>query len=152
MQCERPGLDPCVGKIPWRRHGNTLQYSYLENPHGQRRLVGYSPWNSPGQNTRVGRLSLPRGSSQTRDWNQVSFIAGGILHQLNHQGSEWLSTTQSFWVQKGAILCLFKELYVKSSDWRRDRPSYSWSHVLDKGAWILYSVLTQEVFYVNGHV
>ena len=25
-------------------HGNPLQYSYLENLHGQRSLVGYSPW------------------------------------------------------------------------------------------------------------
>ena len=25
-------------------HGNTLQYSCLENPHGQRSLVVYSPW------------------------------------------------------------------------------------------------------------
>ena len=24
-------------------HGNLLQYSCLENPHGQRSLVGYSP-------------------------------------------------------------------------------------------------------------
>ena len=26
------------------RHSNLLQYSCLENPHGQRNLVGYSPW------------------------------------------------------------------------------------------------------------
>ena len=25
-------------------HGSPLQYSCLENPHGQRSLVGYSPW------------------------------------------------------------------------------------------------------------
>ena len=25
-------------------HGNPRQYSCLENPHGQRSLVGYSPW------------------------------------------------------------------------------------------------------------
>ena len=25
-------------------HGNPLQYSCLENPHGQRSLAGYSPW------------------------------------------------------------------------------------------------------------
>ena len=25
-------------------HGNPLQYSCLENPHGQRSLVGYTPW------------------------------------------------------------------------------------------------------------
>ena len=28
-----------------RGHGNILQYSCLENPHGQRNLVGYSPWD-----------------------------------------------------------------------------------------------------------
>ena len=28
---------------PWRRHGNPLQYSCLENPHGHQSLVGYSP-------------------------------------------------------------------------------------------------------------
>ena len=27
----RPGFDPWVGKIPWRRNGNTLQYSCLES-------------------------------------------------------------------------------------------------------------------------
>ena len=26
------GFDPWVGTIPWRRHGNPLQYSCLENP------------------------------------------------------------------------------------------------------------------------
>ena len=25
-------------------HGNPFQYSYLENPHGQRSLAGYNPW------------------------------------------------------------------------------------------------------------
>ena len=28
----RHGFDPWIRKIPWRRHGNPLQYSYLENP------------------------------------------------------------------------------------------------------------------------
>ena len=36
-----------VWKIPWRRHGNSLQYSCLKNPHGWRTLVGYS---SQGRN------------------------------------------------------------------------------------------------------
>ena len=26
-------------------HGNPLQYSCLKNPHGQRSLAGYSPWD-----------------------------------------------------------------------------------------------------------
>ena len=29
---------------PQRRHGNPLQYSCLENPHGQTSLTGYSSW------------------------------------------------------------------------------------------------------------
>ena len=34
-----------VGKIPGEGQGNPLQYSFLENPHGQRNLAGYSPWS-----------------------------------------------------------------------------------------------------------
>ena len=32
-----------VGRSPGGGHGNPLQYSCLEDPHGQRRLAGYSP-------------------------------------------------------------------------------------------------------------
>ena len=38
------GLIPGSGRSPRVTHGNPLQYSCLENPHGQRSLVGYSPW------------------------------------------------------------------------------------------------------------
>ena len=38
------GSIPGLGRSPGRGHGNQLQYSCLENPHGQRSLVGYSPW------------------------------------------------------------------------------------------------------------
>ena len=38
------GLIPGLGRFPGGGHGNPLQYSCLENPHGQRSLVGYSPW------------------------------------------------------------------------------------------------------------
>ena len=37
------GLIPGLGRSPGGGHGNPLQYSCLENPHGQRSLVGYSP-------------------------------------------------------------------------------------------------------------
>ena len=32
-----------LGRFPGGGHGNPLQYSCLEIPHGQRSLVGYSP-------------------------------------------------------------------------------------------------------------
>ena len=33
-----------LGRSPGGEHGKPLQYSCLENPHGQRSLTGYSPW------------------------------------------------------------------------------------------------------------
>ena len=38
------GSIPGLRISPGAENGNPLQYSCLENPHGQRRLVGYSPW------------------------------------------------------------------------------------------------------------
>ena len=32
-----------LGRSPGGGHGNLLQYSCLDNPHGQRSIVGYSP-------------------------------------------------------------------------------------------------------------
>ena len=37
---------PGLGRSPEGGHGNPLQYSCMENPHGQRSLAGYSPWGS----------------------------------------------------------------------------------------------------------
>ena len=34
---------PVLGISPGRGHGDSLQYSCLENSHGQRNLAGYSP-------------------------------------------------------------------------------------------------------------
>ena len=39
------GSIPGLGRFPGEEHGNPLQYSCLENPHGETSLVGYSPWN-----------------------------------------------------------------------------------------------------------
>ena len=38
------GSIPELERSPGGRHGNSLQYFCLENPHGQRGLAGYSPW------------------------------------------------------------------------------------------------------------
>ena len=46
LQSGKPGVGiPGSGRSPGGGHGNPLQYSCLENPHGQRNLVGYSPWD-----------------------------------------------------------------------------------------------------------
>ena len=37
------GSIPVLGRSPGGGHGNPLQYSFLENLHGQRSLAGYHP-------------------------------------------------------------------------------------------------------------
>ena len=47
----------------------------------------YSPWNSPGQNTGVGSLSLLQGIFPTQELNQSLLHCRRILYQLSYQGS-----------------------------------------------------------------
>ena len=90
-----PSLIPGFGRSPGGGYGSPLQYSYLENPHGQRSLGGYSPWDSPGQNTEVGSLSLLQGIFPTQGSNPGLPHCGHILHPLSHKGSqrilEWVA-------------------------------------------------------------
>ena len=43
-----PSSIPGLGRSPGGGHGYPLQYSCLENPHGQRSLEGYSPRRHKG--------------------------------------------------------------------------------------------------------
>ena len=44
LQCGRPGFHPWVGKISWRRKWQSTPVLLPGKSHGQRSLVGYSPW------------------------------------------------------------------------------------------------------------
>ena len=59
-------------------------------PHGL-----HSPWNSPGQNTGVGSLSLLQGIFPTQGSNPGLLDCRWILFQLSHKGSprilEWVA-------------------------------------------------------------
>ena len=54
----------------------------LLQPHGL-----YSPWNSSGQNTGVGNLSLLQGIFPTQGLNPCLPHCRRILYQLSHKGS-----------------------------------------------------------------
>ena len=43
-QCKRWGFDPWVWKIPWSRKWHPAPVFLPGKSHGQRSLVGYSPW------------------------------------------------------------------------------------------------------------
>ena len=108
------GSIPGSGRSPGKGKGFPLQYSGVENsmdyspwdckesdtsdqlslslftfsvffsfrPHGL-----YSPWNSPGQNTGVGHLSLLQGIFPTQTLNPGLPHGRRILYQLSHKGS-----------------------------------------------------------------
>ena len=93
------GLDliECLGNKGWRFI--TLHRKWSESlsvmsnslwPHGL-----YTPWNSPGQNTKVGSLSLPQGIFPTQGSNPGLPFCRQILHQLSHKESprilEWVA-------------------------------------------------------------
>jgi len=42
---QRPGFDPSVGEIPWRRAWDPTPVFLRGEFHGQRNLVSYSPWD-----------------------------------------------------------------------------------------------------------
>ena len=48
---ERPGFDPWVGKIPWRREWQPTPVFLPGKSHGQRSLVGYRPWGHKESDT-----------------------------------------------------------------------------------------------------
>ena len=51
LQCRRPGFNSWVGKIPWRRKWQPTPVFLPGKPHGQRSLVGYSPWGHKESDT-----------------------------------------------------------------------------------------------------
>ena len=53
----RPGFDPWVGKIPWRRKWQPTPVSLPGKSHGHRSLAGCSPWGRKELGT-TERLTL----------------------------------------------------------------------------------------------
>ena len=83
--------------------------------HGQ-----YSPWNSPGQNTGGGSLSLLQGIFPAQGLNPALPQCRQILYQLSHKGSlmhwSWYVMRPANWQLLWQWWLLFSEclLYVRS--------------------------------------
>ena len=87
-QYGRPGFSPWVGKIPWRREKPSTPVFLPREFHGL-----YSLWNSLGQHTGMGTLSLLQGIFPTEGWNPGLPHCRWILYQVSQEGSprilEW---------------------------------------------------------------
>ena len=65
LQCGRPGFDPWVGKIPWRRERLPILVFWIGEFHGL-----YSPWGRKELDT-IERLKKKKRTSYK--WDQVVF-------------------------------------------------------------------------------
>ena len=74
---------------PWSESGSVVSNSL--QPHGL-----YSPWNSPGQNTGVGSLSLLQAIFPTQGSNPGLPHCRRILYQLSHKGRHLRPTDVSY--------------------------------------------------------
>ena len=63
LQCGRPGFNPCVRKIPWRRKWQSTPVFLPGESHGRRSLVGYSSQGCKKSDT-TERLHLILGGSK----------------------------------------------------------------------------------------
>jgi len=72
-----------LGRSPGGEHGNPLQYSCLENPHGQRSLADYSPWGRKESDmteqlktkkVKVPAFSVPVFSSLSRAYEAAALL------------------------------------------------------------------------------
>ena len=91
LQCRRSGLNPWVGKIPWRRKWQPTPVFLPGEAHGQRSLAGFSQWGLQ----RVGHHWV------TKLPNEKSPILGFA--------SEWLGKPSAFF---WALVSLFKNCEV----------------------------------------
>ena len=116
-------------EVKWSESRSVVSDSL--RPHGL-----YSPWNSPGQNTGVGSLSLLQGIFPTLGSNPGLLHSGQILYQLSHQESHYgLKRLSSRSSKKASQVAQVKESichvhrrceldpWVRKIPWRR-----KWQH------------------------
>ena len=81
------GSIPGLGRCPGEGHDNPLQYSCLENLHGQKSLAGYSSWGRKGSDM-TERLS----TAQQTTIHNISNDIAACLYFL------YFSFSQSLWI------------------------------------------------------
>ena len=109
------GSIPGLGRSPGGGNGNPLQYSCLENPHGQRSLAGYSPWG-PKSWTWLKQLSKPANHSLIQQILTAFIVPGTML------GIDWLYCSN-----KALMVPIFMKM--KSSVLEKIKLIVSWQNL-----------------------
>ena len=74
---KRLGFDPWVRKIPWRRKWQPISVFLPGKSHGQRNLVGYSPWDCKIRHDWVSEhrgIHMQGVRSNELEWNMSTLV------------------------------------------------------------------------------
>ena len=127
-QYRRPGLDPWVGKIPWRRRQQLTAVFLPGKSHGEGSLVGYSPRGHKESGT-TRRLTLTyllvflAGESHG-EWSLVGYSPWGrrdsdmtehALSQYINRDTDGIGPTR--WVPREWIVCVYSMAAGASGRW-----------------------------------
>ena len=80
-QCRRLRFDPWVGKIPWRRKWQPTSVFLPGKSHGERNLVGYSPWAHKKSDTIEGLSTHTISFTEKRKNSSLKWRWGSYWHQ-----------------------------------------------------------------------
>ena len=98
-----------IGKIPWRREGQPIPVFLPWESHGQRSLVGHSPWGRKELDTAEGLTHTHTWiCSEHREFTIKSHLCGDIVKTVEYGGAK----STSF--QKAALNAKTKQKTVRS--------------------------------------
>ena len=94
LQCRRPGLEPWIRKIPWRREWQPTPIFLPGEFHGQSSLAGYSPWGR--QEFDTTELMAPHSSALA--WKIPRTEEPGRLQSMGSLGvgHDWVTSLSLF--------------------------------------------------------
>ena len=93
-RCKRHGFDPWVEKIPWRKKWQLTLVFLPGESHGQRSLVGYSPWGYKELDT----TEATRHACISQTWLSSELLSLYHTHLLNEKvKTEGQATAQQQW-------------------------------------------------------
>ena len=106
LQCGRPGFDPWVRKIPWRRTWQPTPVFLSGEFHRQRNLVDCSPWGCKELNT-TERLTHIRVAYYT----MISYLKKDKDVAVANKYESWIHYCRN---SKGINACLRRKIIIHS--------------------------------------
>ena len=80
------GLIPMLGRFPWRRAWQSTPVFFPGESHGQRSLVGYSPWGHKESDTTEATQHAPTASGHIK---LTSALGNTLLSDNYPRNSHW---------------------------------------------------------------